>query len=445
MIHNTRCTIEKSKLATLAELPEILEDTVEHTTLRWNVCQATDEYVTVEATTYDGELAPLEEYASLQNYPGKRAVVNVIPTGIGCELGGYAGDAAPITNLLAATTDYLITNPNAVNASNFISIDRNVVYTEGASIDLFCEGIVNLYLPYMNRVGLIIEHSSEENLDVVFNIMNTVRAIYGINISDYVVTDRLIGSRCVRNESGAFVGTLDNPHVLFDACEKLIARGVNAIAVTTNVQDLPTSAYAEHFAGRCPNPVGGVEAVISHLITRRYHVPAAHAPFINIKRLNLEHKIVDARGAGEMASTSGLACILIGLQRAPQIKAHSGSQTADIVNVNNLTAVVTPASCLGGIPMLYAHKYHIPIIAVRQNQTILDVTREKLALDNVIEVENYAEAAGVLMALHKGINLESIQRPLKTLRYTTHTANNESEPQHARKPYLEPALLSQNS
>ncbi len=443
MIHNSRHTINKSRISAIADLPEILEDSVEHTALRWNISHATDEAITIEATTYDGELAPLEEYASTYHYPGKHVVVSVIPTGIGCEVGGYAGDAAPITNLLASATDYLITNPNAVNASNFISIDKNVIYTEGSSIDLFCEGVVNLYVPYMNRVGLIIEHSSKENLDVVFNIINTVRAIYGVNISDFVVTDRPIGSRCMRNESGAFVGTIDNPKVLFDACEKLIARGVNAIGVTTNVQDLPASAYAEHFAGRCPNPVGGVEAVISHLITRRYQVPAAHAPFINIKRLNLEQEIVDARGAGEMASTSGLACILIGLQRAPQIKSQSGSQIADIVNVNNLSAVVTPASCLGGIPMLYAHKYNVPIIAVRQNQTILNVTREELPLNNVIEVENYAEAVGVLMALRRGINPESIQRPLSTLRhsYTEHAADFQS----SKRPYQEPAHVAFNS
>ena len=37
-------------------------------------------------------------------------------------------------------------------------------------------------------------------------------------------------------------------------------------------------------------------------------------------------------------------------------------------------------------------------------------------MDNLIEVENYLEAAGVLLAMRSGIALESIRRPLKTLR-----------------------------
>ncbi|KVQ49923.1 hypothetical protein WK03_07745 [Burkholderia cepacia] len=44
----------------------------------------------------------------------------VIPTGIGCVVGGHAGDANPVVNLLATTCDTLITHPNAVIAS-----DRN--------------------------------------------------------------------------------------------------------------------------------------------------------------------------------------------------------------------------------------------------------------------------------------------------------------------------------
>jgi hypothetical protein len=205
---------------------------------------------------------------------------------------------------------------------------------------------------------------------------------------------------------------------LFEACEKLIAKGVNAIAVTSNIQDLPAESYAKHFAGEYSNPVGGVEAIISRLITKRFQTPAAHAPLLNIKQLDLARNIVDARGAGEMASISGLACILIGLKRAPQIKRRPNSRVADIVNVNNLLAIVTPAGCLGSIPVLSTRKYKIPVIAVQENETILKITQSKVRLNNVVEVSNYAEAAGVVLALKKGISIESISRPLRTLRHS---------------------------
>jgi hypothetical protein len=276
---------------------------------------------------------------------------------------------------------------------------------------------VDLYVPYANRIGVIIEKSSDARLDVAFNIINAVRATHGVDIEHCIVTDRPIGSRCERNDSGAFVGTVDHPEVLTQACESLLAKGVNAIAVTTNVQDLPLDDYALHFAGQAPNPVGGVEAIISHFIVNRFRVPAAHAPLINVKDLALESPVVDARGAGELASVSGLACVLLGLVRAPQIALRLGTRVRDVVNINNVVAVVAPATCLGGIPTLFSARFGVPTIAVRGNETILGVTREELGLENVIEVGSYAEAAGVLLALGRGISLQSVIRPLSTLTY----------------------------
>lgn len=220
-------------------------------------------------------------------------MVSIIPTGIGCDLGGYAGDAALATNLLAATSDFLVTNPNAVNASNFISMADNVLYTEGLCIDLFMKGLIDLRVPYGNRIGLVIEKSSPERLDLVFNVVNSIRAIYGVNIVDYVITDQPIGSHCVENESETFVGTVDSPDVIFDACERLIRKGVDAIAVTTNIQDLPPEITSSTSRGSI-QPLGGVEAIISYLIVNRFQIPAAHAPMLNFKELELEYDVGDA-------------------------------------------------------------------------------------------------------------------------------------------------------
>jgi uncharacterized protein DUF3326 len=423
MIRNRQYVIKRSEVRSAEALPEVIGKMLGDKALRWYIGQITEDEIVVEATVCDERIGQFSESVLADHYPGKSVVLSIIPTGVGCNIGGYAGDASPVTNLLASTADYLITNPNAVNASDFIKMDDNVVYTEGFSIDLFCQGLVNLYWPYSNRVGLIIEKTAAGGLDTVFNILNTVRATHGVNVQDYVITDQPIGGRCVENKAGAFVGTIDNPGALFEACEKLIAKGVDAIAVTSNIQDLPTENYAKHFAGEYPNPVGGVEAVISHLITKRFQTPAAHAPLLNIKQLDLAHNIVDARGAGEMVSISGLACVLIGLQRAPQIKARPNCRVADIININNLLAVITPAGCLGSIPVLSTRKYKIPVIAVRENETVLNITQSKVRLNNVVEVGNYAEAAGAVLALKKGISIESISRPLRTLRHSVEAEN----------------------
>lgn len=416
MIDNQEYIINRSEFQGIEELPAILERKAGKDILRWYISKVTDEKIVVEVTLFQkgGKSIPDESIGYL--YPGKSVVLSVIPTGVGCEIGGYAADAAPATTLLASCTDYLITNPNAVNASDFISMEENVLYTEGFTIDLFCKGEVNLYKPYANKVGLIIEKADRKSLEIVYNIINAVRAIYGVDIKSVVVTEDLIGGRCVRYKSGAYVGTLNDPSVLFKAAEYLIEKGVNAIGITSNIQDLPADNYARHFDGQHPNPMGGAEAIISHLISEKYRIPAAHAPMINIKELDLKSNIVDARGAGEFSSPSGLACILVGLSKAPQLSKNNSYRIKDVVSIDNLLAVAAPASTLGGIPMLYAQTYNIPIIAVRENKTILDVTKDKLNLKNVYEVHNYVEAAGMLQALRKGLSIDSLHRPLETLR-----------------------------
>jgi hypothetical protein len=418
MIENSRHAISRSDLASGRDLSRVIESRLGGRALRWNIGKVTADEVLVDATlTPQVPDEAADGLVTDRFYSGKSVVVSIVPTGVGCSIGGYAGDAAPATALLASATDFLVTNPNAVNASDFIALDDNVLYTEGYSIDLLCRGRTDLYRPLRNRVGLIVEKSSEHDLDCIFNTLNTVRAVHGVDISEVIVTERPIGSRCLQNRSGAFVGSVDHPQVLLDACQALIARGVDAIGITTKVQDLPSTGYAQHFAGGYPNPVGGAEAVISHLVTQRFHVPAAHAPLMNVKELDLQDRVVDARGAGEFTSVTGLACILIGLRRAPQLRRRPGTPVADAINVNNVIAVVAPASCMGGIPVLSACARGIPVIAVQDNETILEVTPGSLGLTGVLEVGSYAEAAGTILALRRGISLESLRRPLETIRH----------------------------
>ena len=424
MIENRQIRIIGAEMRQTGSLRKAIEKRVGPGALRWYITAADRSELVVEATI-DTEATAEESETQADPgerplYPGKTAVVSIVPTGVGCSIGGYAGDAAPVTNLLAATADYLITNPNAVNASDFISLESNVLYTEGFCIDLLAKGEIDLYVPFANRVGLIVERAEPAALDAVFNVVNTVRAVHGVDIVDCIVTQRPLGSRCIKNRSGAFVGTVEHPEVLLEACRRLIDQGANAIAVTSQIQDLPPDDYVQHFAGTdgAPNPMGGLEAVLSHLIVDHFRIPAAHAPMLNLKELDLFDRVVDARAGGEMSSVSGLACVLIGLRRAPQLARTPRLRAADVLNINNLLAVVAPAGCLGGVPVLCAIDSGIPVIAVDANETILSVGSTALGIENgVIEARSYAEAAGLLLALRRGISSDSLIRPLKTLRH----------------------------
>ena len=53
----------------------------------------------------------------------------------------------------------------------------------------------------------------------------------------------------------------------------------------------------------------------------------------------------------------------------------------------------------------------IPIIAVRENKTVLSVNAKAMGLENVIDVNSYTEAAGIILALRNGIALRSLRRP----------------------------------
>ncbi len=436
MIENRQFRISGAEVRQAGSLRQAIEKRVGPEALRWYVTAADRSEVVVEATIDTEASDTPADSGERPFHPGKTAVISIVPTGVGCSIGGYAGDAAPATNLLAATADYLITNPNAVNASDFISLESNVLYTEGFCIDLLAKGEIDLYVPFANRVGLIVEKAEPASLDAAFNVVNTVRAVHGVDIVDCIVTPRPIGTRCIKNRSGAYVGTVEHPEVLLDACRRLIDRGANAIAVTTNIQDLPSEEYVQHFAGAgdAPNPMGGVEAIISHLIVDRFRVPAAHAPMINLKELDLVDRVVDARGGGEMASISGLACVLIGLRRAPQLARTPKLRATDVLNLHNLLAVVAPASCLGGIPVLCALDHDIPVIAVTANETILAVDRAALGItEGVIEARSYAEAAGLLLALRRGISPDSLTRPLETKRHRRSLITAVEEPRIGRR------------
>src|SRR4051812_145066 len=107
MIENRQFRLNKFEVIGAESIADVIERWMGRSALRWYISQITESEIVVEATFFDGDLFDsAETVADRRHYPGRSVVVSVIPTGIGCELGGYAGDAAPATNLLAAAGDY---------------------------------------------------------------------------------------------------------------------------------------------------------------------------------------------------------------------------------------------------------------------------------------------------------------------------------------------------
>ena len=339
--------------------------------------------------------------------------VQVIPTGIGCELGGFAGDACPITNLLASTVDLLITHPNAVNASELNEMADNVLYVEGKSLDDFLLGHVGLLPSRSNRVGTFVDPTGIAYLDDVVNSLNAGIATCGIDCGLYTILGQELGGEIRWSQSGCAVGTIRRPQALIDAVELLLADGAQAVGGVSVIHGVTVDMFERHHRAENPNPSGGVEAVITHLVSKLFRVPVAHAPLPYYEDVKPK-TTANPRVAAEFLSTPHYISVLKGLARAPRVVPISDLEgpPLHLLTANNIGAIVLPASCLGGMPALVGEFSGIPVIAVKENLTILDLTNEVLGMPNVLEVGSYLEAAGVLVALREGISLDSLRRPL---------------------------------
>ena len=341
------------------------------------------------------------------------AVVQIVPTGIRCEIGGFAGDACPATNLLASAADVVITHPNAVNASDLNEMADNVLYVEGKSLDDFLLGHLALVPTRSNRIGTFVDPTGIAYLDDVVNTLNAARAVGGIDCSLYAVGAEEIGARAVWSETGCAVGTVLNPLSILDTVEHLLQQGVHAIGGVSVIHGVTAAQFSQHLAGAIPNPSGGVEAIITHLISKVFRVPTAHAPLPYYQDVK-ERGTHNPRASAEFISTPHYLSVLKGLARAPRLVAidRLDQVAAHLVSLNSVGAIVVPASCLGGIPALAAEFSDIPLIAVEENATLLAVSNDQMGMRNVVPVRSYAEAAGVILALRNGISLESIHRPI---------------------------------
>lgn len=340
--------------------------------------------------------------------------VQIMPTGVRCEFGGFAGDGCPVTNLLASSVDYLVTHPNAVNASDLNEMAKNILYVEGKSLDNFLLGQVGLVEVNANKVGTFIDPAGIGHIDDVINTLNAARAVKGIDCGLHTLLPRHPGIEIEWSRAGCAVGTVLDPGVIWEGVDLLVANGAQAIGGVSVIQGVTSDAFRRHLDGKIPNPSGGVEAIITHLISKVTRLPTAHAPLPYYADLK-DKETRNPRSAAEFISTPHYFSVLKGLAKAPRlVDLDQLKQVASsMISVNNVQAIVVPASCLGGVPALAAEFHGIPLIAVRENATILDVTNAKMAMRNVVEVDTYLEAAGVLLALREGISIESVRRPLQ--------------------------------
>ncbi len=339
-------------------------------------------------------------------------IAHVIPTGVKADIGGYVGDATPATNVMASIADRVISHPNVVNGVALNLARKNVLYVEGYSLDRFFKGEVELKEVERNKIGVVLDKGVEkEGYDLAVNTVNALRTVGGVETVCLLTTKKEIKARAVKTKSGSFVGEILHEDALIAACRQAVKRGAQALAISLAIQ-IDMRDLKAYFAGKGANPYGGTEAIISHLVSSVFGLPAAHAPLLSKYEIYKETHSgrVDPRAAAEAIGPAYLGCVLQGLDRSPRLVGKGGD-----VGIGDVDAIVLPHTCMGGIPALAAQKYGIPIIAVRENTTVMKATPDALKMKDVIVAENYWEVAGILAAMKEGIDPRELRRPVKKL------------------------------
>lgn len=343
--------------------------------------------------------------------------VFLIPTGIGSTIGGHAGDATPAARLMAQICDRVILHPNVVNASDINEMPPNALYVEGSIITRLLMGTAGLRTVRANRILCVMDNHPEDSLrTATINTISAARATYGLRSDHTVLLEPPLKLSAHYAPSGRAVGHVVNFDSLVDVLERHWEE-YDAVALATIV-NVPPSYHLDYFRshGEMINPWGGAEAILTHTVSCLFNVPAAHAPIMENEEIaELDPGLVDPRMAAEAISYTYFQCVLKGLRQSPGIVERNPDDRwpEGTLTASNVSCLIMPDKCLG-LPTLAALEQGIPVIAVRENENILDndLTSLPWAPGQLYIVDNYWEAAGVLAALKGGIEPKSVRRPL---------------------------------
>ncbi len=377
-------------------------------------------------------------------------VVLLVPTGIGAEIGGHAGDATPVTKLIGESCDTLITHPNVVNASDINEIPDNGLYVEGSVITRLMMGMIGLQTVRSNRVMVIIDkHNDEMFNSAAINSVSGARAAYGFNCPRVVEIDPPINMKSVYSSSGRAGGTIDNFEGLFQTLNKYKDE-YDAVAVSSIV-NVPLSYHMKYYKGRGKmiNPWGGVEAILTHSISHLFNVPSAHSPMMeSLEISNLDPGVIDPRMAAEVVSITFLQSVLKGLHKSPRIVTNVNKTNNDnVITIEDVSCLVIPDGCVG-LPTLAALEQGVKVIAVKENYNMMknDLRVFPWKHDQLYIVENYWEVSGVINAIKAGITPESVRRPLAETKVVINQASasksfDKKQPEGDIKQHQDPQVL----
>lgn len=323
----------------------------------------------------------------------------IVPTGIGCPLGGHAGDANPAAQLLSAVCDELVVHPNVVNGSDINEMRENCLYVDGHALDLFLERDLALRRVRCGGNRILVVTNAPATVEIR-NAVGAARATLGLDATMLELNTPLrmvayldVTGRAAGRAEGveALIDQVFGPSLVHDAL---------AISSEIDVERDLAEHYLRHGG---VNPWGKVESDVSRRISEGLGVPVAHAPIDGV--IQEWDEVVDDRLAAECVSVAYLHCVLKGLHRAPKLVPYAERRPSDLT-VDDIDMLVSPAECWGR-PHEACAAAGVEIVWVKENSPRVAPTRTP---GRRTEVAGYLAAAGLIAARRVGVSIASVTR-----------------------------------
>ncbi len=328
----------------------------------------------------------------------------IIPTGIGATFGGYAGDANPLAKLFAQESKYLLTHPNVVNGAVLSNLPSNLIYLEGFLLDQFLLGQINIIPNNKNKIGVIFDKGiSEERLEYEVNVLNALRAFYGCEIISWTVTDKPLTIVPEVIEFGFSSGKVQNVESIINSALKLKELGTTAIAICCVIPDLELNS--DYISGSGIDPIGGIESIISRIVSASTGLVSAHAPVL-ISNEKINYKKLSPLSAAEYIAQTFLPSVISGLRFAPRIVSQQPT-----ANSQQLSKIIVPYNAFGSPGIFYQNELFKNIVLIKENKTCLEVDPKHLNV-NFKVVKKYLDLIDLRKLEETGIDIDVLKRPL---------------------------------
>ena len=336
----------------------------------------------------------------------------IIPTGIGATYGGYAGDANPLARALSVNCDYLLTHPNVVNGAVLSDLPKNIIYLEGFLLEQFLLGVISIIPRKNNRIGVIFDKAiSKKRLEYELNVLNATYAFYGADFVGWTLTKEPLDIMPVINEHGFSTGRVNHLDSFIESALRLKNKGATAIAICSCIPDLKFNK--EYVSGVGVDPIGGIEALLSHTVSAATGLVSANAPVLtDCEEVDISK--INPVSASEYIADTFLPSVISGLRYAPEI-IYGDHLLENHLTFQNLKKIFIPYNSFGSPGVMYMNElYPAKVCLVRENKTCLSVDPLHINSKFFI-VDSYLKVLDINDLKQSGITPNVLSRPLKRI------------------------------